>query len=251
MKKRKIHFNWEKIVFWFVFISLIGSAIFAAICIGTAPAHLEEGQPYQKLKSDYILMVLQCILGAVVMFLPTLIERRFKIEIPGFMYIVFIIFLYGAIYLGEVRSFYYKIPNWDTILHTFSGAMLGALGFVVVDILNKSKRVKLMLSPLFVSIFALCFAVTLGVLWEFYEYTFDGILGLNMQKFALENGTPLVGREALQDTMEDLLVDAAGALVIAAIGFINLKKKKAMGVFPDILEHDNCDKKDNDALEKQ
>ena len=110
-------------------------------------------------------MVLQCILGAVVMFLPTLIERKFKIEIPGFMYIVFIIFLYGAIYLGEVRSFYYKIPNWDTILHTFSGAMLGAVGFVVVDILNKSKRVKLMLSPLFVSIFALFFAVTLGVLW--------------------------------------------------------------------------------------
>lgn len=237
MKKRKWRLNWEKIVFWFVFITLIGSAVFSAIHISTAPAHLEEGEPYQKLKSDYVLMVLQCVLGAVVMFLPTLIERKFKIEIPGFMYIVFIIFLYGAIYLGEVRSFYYKIPNWDTILHTFSGAMLGAVGFVVVDILNKSEKVKLMLSPLFVSIFALCFAVTLGVLWEFYEYAFDGLLGLNMQKFALEDGTPLLGREALQDTMEDLLVDAAGAFVIAAVGFANLKKKKAMGVFPASLQN--------------
>ena len=232
MKKQRQKLNWGKGVFWFVLISLLGSAVFAAVSIGTAPTHLEEGEPFQKLKSDYVLMVLQCVLGALVMFLPTFIEHKFKIEIPGGMYLVFIIFLYGAIYLGEVRSFYYKIPNWDTILHTFSGAMLGAVGFVVVDVLNKSERVKLMLSPLFVSIFALCFAVTLGVLWEFYEYTADGLLSLNMQKFALEDGTPLPGRLALQDTMEDLLVDAAGAFVIAAVGFIGLKKKKAKGVFP-------------------
>ena len=87
------------------------------------------------------------------------------------------------------------------ILHTFSGLMLGALGFSVVNLLNRTEKVPVHLSPLLVAVFAFCFAVTLGVIWEVYEYTFDGILHLNMQKFAVQNGAPLIGREALKDTM--------------------------------------------------
>ncbi|MPN18700.1 hypothetical protein SDC9_166063 [bioreactor metagenome] len=104
--------------------------------------------------------------------------------------------------------------------------MLGALGFSFVSLLNQSEKVPMNLSPLFVAIFAFCFAVTLGVVWEIYEFTFDGILGLNMQKFMLENGTQLIGRAALADTMKDLIVDAAGALVVSIIGYISMKKQK-------------------------
>ena len=82
--------------------------------------------------------------------------------------------------------------------------MIGALGFSIVTLLNKTEKVPMELSPLFVALFSFCFAVTLGVVWEFYEYTFDGLLGLNMQKFALENGTLLIGRAALADTMMDM-----------------------------------------------
>ena len=116
--------------------------------------------------------------------------------------------------------------NWDNILHTFSGAMIGALGFSIVTLLNKTEKVPMELSPLFVALFSFCFAVTLGVVWEFYEYTFDGLLGLNMQKFALENGTPLIGRAALADTMMDLVVDAVGAFIMSVIGYISLKYNK-------------------------
>ena len=91
--------------------------------------------------------------------------------------------------------------------------MIGALGFSIVTLLNKTEEVPMNLSPLFVALFSFCFAVTLGVVWEFYEFTFDGLLGLNMQKFALENGTQLIGRAALTDTMIDLFVDAVGALL--------------------------------------
>ena len=82
------------------------------------------------------------------------------------------------------------------------------------------------LSPLFVVIFSFCFAVTLGVVWEIYEFTFDGVLGLNMQKFALESGEALIGRAALVDTMKDLIVDALGAFIMSIIGYISLKYKK-------------------------
>lgn len=142
------------------------------------------------------------------------------------MHIVFVIFLYAAIYLGEVRSFYYNVPYWDTVLHTFSGAMIGALGFSIVKLLNDSEKVKITLSPIFVAIFAFSFALAIGALWEIYEFSFDRLLRLNMQKFLYENGTPMIGSMALADTMKDLIVDALGALATSIIGYISLKYKK-------------------------
>ena len=139
------------------------------------------------------------------------------------MMIAYVVFLYCAIVLGEVRNFYYNIKNWDTILHTLSGAMLGSLGFSIISLLNKSESVPMELSPLFIAIFAYCFAVSLGCLWEIYEFTFDGILGLNMQKFMLEDGTQLVGRLALKDTMKDLIVDCLGAFAASFGGYISMK----------------------------
>lgn len=179
-----------------------------------------------RVKTDYILMLTQCILGVIGFFLPNIISKKTKIVIPSNMYIVYVLFLYGAVFLGEVRNYYYRVPHWDTILHTCSGAMLGALGFSFVNILNKHEKVHVELSPLFVALFAFGFAISLGVMWEIYEFTFDGVLGLNMQKFALEDGTQLIGRAAVTDTMEDLIVDSVGAFTMATIGYISLKYKK-------------------------
>lgn len=224
MRKIK-QWNWSKILSIFVFASLLVSAIFVAVRLVLAPSQ-PDGSNFERLKSDYVLMLVQCVLGMVVLLLPSVIARRPKIEIPSGMMILFVIFLYCAIYLGEVRSFYYHIQSWDTVLHWFSGAMIGALGFSFVALFNNSERIPVNLSPFFVAAFAFCFAVTLGVFWEFYEYSFDGLLGLNMQKFALEDGTQLVGRAALQDTMKDLVVDAVGAFAASLIGYISLKHKK-------------------------
>ena len=103
--------------------------------------------------------------------------------------------------------------------------MLGALGFSLVNLLNQ-KNSLINLSPIFVAFFSFCFAVTLGVFWEFFEFTFDGLLGLNMQKFRTYDRVILVGREALMDTMRDLQVDAIGAFVMSLIGYISLKYDK-------------------------
>jgi uncharacterized membrane protein YjdF len=136
------------------------------------------------------------------------------------MHILFVVFLYCAIVLGEVRNFYFKVPHWDSILHTFSGAMLGSVGFQIIDTLNYSKKVRIHLSNQFVAVFAFCFALALGAVWEIYEFSLDSILGLNMQKYALENGVALVGADALKDTMKDLIVDALGAAIVVISGYL-------------------------------
>ena len=220
--KKKI--DWNRVIYDFVFITLLLSVIFLVIRIALAPMGATDADV--RIKSDYVLMLVQCILGVVAMRLPNIIEH--KLQIPSRMLVLYAIFLYCAIYLGEVRAFYYNVRHWDTILHTFSGGMLGALGFSFVTILNKSDRIPINLSPVFVAVFAFCFAVTLGVFWEIYEFAFDGILGLNMQKFMLEDGTQLIGRAALQDTMKDLIVDCLGAFIMSFVGYISLKYKTGL-----------------------
>lgn len=213
-----------KIVSAIVFLSLVASIVYIIIRIIIVPGSFQADSERQE--SDYILMLVQCTLGALVMFLPGIISRKLSIRIPSRMYIMFAIFLYCAIYLGEVRSFYYHFKHWDVLLHGFSGAMLGALGYSLISLLNKSERVPFNLSPAFVALFAFCFAVMLGVLWEIYEFAFDGFLGLNMQKFSLSDGTLLLGRDALANTMKDLIVNTNGALLMSVAGYISLKHKK-------------------------
>lgn len=178
-----------------------------------------------------MLMLVQCLLGAVVIHVPYFLKKHLKIEIPPLLLIMYIVFLYCAIFLGEVQGFYYRIPHWDSWLHGFSAVMAGFLGFILVDVINKSNRMGLSLSPVFIALFAFCFAVSIGVMWEIYEYSFDGILGLNMQKFMLEDGTPLIGRAALNDTMKDILIDCCGSLIASITGYIALirQKEKRLG----------------------
>ena len=190
IKKERKKRNWRNIMGWFLFITLLLSIVYTIIGIIRAPSEPVKTESHVKVKSDYTLMLIQCVLGLIVMMLPSIIEHKFSIDIPNNMEVVYLIFLYCAIYLGEVRNFYYVIPHWDTILHAFSGAMLGAMGFYVVSFLNDRSYVNL--SPFFVAMFAFCFAMTAGAIWEIYEFIADGIFSLNMQKHTLENGIPLI-----------------------------------------------------------
>ena len=176
--------------------------------------------------SDYLLMLMQCILGLITIHLPSILERKLRFELPSLLYIFYIIFLYCAIFLGEVRSFYYLVPQWDTVCHFCSSMMMGFFGLMVVTILNRDKHLSVSLSPFFVCLFAFCFSVTLGSIWEIYEFAADGLFGMNMQKFTLADGTLLVGHAALADTMKDIIVDVLGSLLASVIGFFSIRKGK-------------------------
>jgi hypothetical protein len=223
-KRKKI--NWHIIIFIFVLLSLVISAVYSAISITVSSPGADMIIPYERNRSDYILMLTQCILGIIVMLLPSVLAKRFKWNVPKSALIVYVLFLYCGIVLGEVRSFYYRISFWDTILHAFCGICLGILGIVVVYVLNEHDKTKVNLSPLFVSLFAFCFAVTLGIIWEIYEFACDALVGLNMQKYMLDTGENLVGKTALIDTMEDIIVDTIAAFSVALTCFFVRRRKK-------------------------
>lgn len=234
MKKQRKRLSLSERMGRILFVSLALAVVFSVIRLIQAPVSLPEGAEFQKVKSDYLLMVTQCTLGLIVMLLPSAISRRWSFSIPDFIYVLYYVFLYCAVFLGEVFSFYYLVPHWDTILHTFSGAMLGALGFILVDLLNRAENVRVSLSPLFVSLFAFCFALAAGAVWEIYEYTCDCVMGLNMQKYATEQGVQLIGQAALRDTMKDIIFDSLAALAVSTAGYFSgIRRRRQLSAAPE------------------
>ena len=182
----------------------------------------------------YRIILLQSAFGIFAACAPFLLAKRAHWLIPTPFYLLFLAFLWCAIFLGEGFGFYYKIPLWDDTLHFLSGMMAAALGFSLTDMILSQKNAEKHYTPppLIYALFSLYFAVFIGVLWEFYEFMFDGILGLNMQKFAApdKDGVmrELVGREALRDTVTDLLTDTLGGGIVSLLGYFSLRKNKGL-----------------------
>ncbi len=186
--------KFKKYIFWIFRALLIVTAIIAVFS-----HHWKEVM--------YLLFIL------FLTFLPRIIEGKVGLDYPSEIEIIILLFIIASIYLGEMHSFYEKFPWWDVLLHSISAVIIGGIGFSIVFILNKSKKIVFKLSPGFVCLFAFCFAVAFGALWEIFEYMMDQAFGLNMQK------------SGLVDTMEDLIVDSLGALVFAVFGYFHLKRK--------------------------
>ena len=195
-----------------------------------------------------------CVLSLVLLAMPTLIEKQLAIDIPPMMEAIIYCFIYAAEILGEINSFYTIIPGWDTMLHTINGFLVAAVGFCLVDLFNRSERFTFKLSPLFLAIVAFCFSMTVGVLWEFFEFSMDYLFHMDMQKdmiihsFAsvtldptnsnipilVDNITDVAinGKSlglggyldvGLYDTMQDLFVNFVGALTFSVIGYFSAK----------------------------
>ena len=166
--------------------------------------------------------VLWCVVTLVLFMIPSFVERRIKVEIPNTLEVIILFFIFAAEILGEIAQFYYAVPFWDTALHTANGFLAAAVGLALIDILNREERFSISLPPIFVAIFAFCFSMTIGVLWEFFEFFMDTVFGMDMQKDTLVNGMLDIG---LYDTMSDLIVNFIGATVFSALGFFYIKKR--------------------------
>ena len=126
--------------------------------------------------------VFLCILTLVLFTLPTVIERRVRIDLPDTLEIIILLFIFSAEILGEIQAYYTYFHGWDTMLHTLNGFLCAAIGFSLVDLFNRNERFSLSLSPVFMTIVAFCFSMTIGVLWEFFECIMDSFFLLDMQK---------------------------------------------------------------------
>lgn len=215
----------SRIIYIIVMISFLLPIAYLTVRIATGGLDYSQ-EAGEGSRTSYILMIVECILGAVVINVPSMLAKRLKFELPVVLYTLFIIFLYCAVFLGEVRNFYYVIPFWDVILHAFSSLMLGFFGLMFISILNQNENIVMNLSPFFVVLFAFCFAVAFNTVWEIYEFTMDGLMDLNMQKYVAADGTVFIGRAALIDTMKDIIVDVSGAAVAAIVGYFSIKNNR-------------------------
>ena len=121
--------------------------------------------------------VFLCALTLLLLVMPSLVQVTFKVELPTTLEIIILVFIFAAEILGEISEFYLVFPFWDTVLHTVNGFLAAAIGFSLVDLLNRSERTVFNLSPLFTAIVAFCFSMTIGVVWEFFEFGMDTLIG--------------------------------------------------------------------------
>ena len=234
------------------------------------------------LRADYH-SVFICILTLMLFNIPFWAEKVLKITLPKELEIIILCFIFAAEILGEIGSFYTYIPWWDTMLHTINGFLMAAIGFALIDLLNNSPKFHITLSPTFVAVVAFCFSMTIGVLWEFFEFSMDTIFHTDMQKdfivssiytvtfnpdglnsvYEIPEITETVllynGEEIYRfngyldigiiDTMKDLLVNFVGAVVFSTIGyFYILGRNKGVFASKFIQQYHadvpSCDKKE-------
>ncbi len=157
---------------------------------------------------------------AGILLAPALFGDRVSVTVPYEFQLVILLFVFAALFLGEVRSYYDRFWWWDIVLHTASGFLLGIFGFLLVYVLNENRRVELSMRPRFVALFAFLFAVAAGALWEIFEFTMDQVFDTNMQK-------PMLGDPSgLTDTMWDLVVDMLGAAAISLLGWSAMQGRR-------------------------
>ena len=172
---------------------------------------------------------------AIILFsLPWLLESRFKFDIPNYLEIIILAFIFSSIILGNIHGFLETVRGYDKFLHIVSGITISIIGYEVIHTYNLSKPQEVRLKPGMLSIFALCFSVTLLVVWEFYEFAVDTIAyninndtSRNMQRYQWINESIIYPQPyGLMDTMLDLIVGSLGALVVSLIGWRILLRKE-------------------------
>jgi hypothetical protein len=199
-----------------------------------------------------------CLLTLLLFILPSFIQKSLHIKMPTALEIIILLFIFAAEILGEIGAYYTLYPIWDDLLHATNGFIAAAIGFSLIKLMNHKQKPPINLSPLSWVIIAFCFSMTIGLVWEFFEFGVDNILNKDMQKdtvIAIINSVYLDptntnqvislpldsllinGQDwmnlyggyldiGLYDTMTDLLVNSAGALVFVIIAYINFKNKK-------------------------
>jgi len=183
-------------------------------------------------KSQWLTAFLVTMIMAITI-APVVFSKRLPVNIPPEFQVIGIIFIFAAIFLGEIRDFYLRIWWWDVALHASASLLLGIFGFLLVYVLNENNNVRVYLHERFVALFAFVFSLSMGALWEIFEFCMDQIFGTNMQK-------PMLGDPSgLTDTMSDLMVDTLGAATISLLGWWYMKRRKCSffdGWIQDFIE---------------
>jgi hypothetical protein len=151
------------------------------------------------------------IMAFLMTFAPYIIKKILKIEFQSEFEIILVLFIYGILFLGEVRGF---VPFWwwDIVLNLFSSIALGFVGLTIISVLYKGN--KLNASSLIVPILSFSLAFSISALWEIFEFSLDSLFNFNLQK------------GSLNDTMTDLIVNVTGIALVSITGYLRIKSGK-------------------------
>lgn len=182
------------------FIQAIVAAILQIFIFGLAVVDLVSGHWLNAFAASTVFLLT---------FFPAILERQLRVHIPIEWTLLTCLFLFASYALGEIQDFYARFWWWDLMLHSLSALTMGIIGFLMIYVFYMTNRIRI--PPLMVSILTFSLSVTMGVLWEIFEFCMDWFFGLNMQK------------SGLVDTMTDLIVDALGSFVAALLGYFYVK----------------------------
>ena len=173
---------------------------------------------------DHPAILLYYNLSAIlVLYLPEIFKKITGCAISDIMLAMYAVFVFGGLFLGTSLDFYTIFIYWDFFLHFLSGIILGILGFAIFDLSHRQRSREI--SPPLAALFALCFALASGKIWEIYEFILDTLLGTNTQRWADGYGVPFVGQAALHNTMWDMIFNTLGAILIVIWGYYRIKGK--------------------------
>ncbi|MDY0317874.1 MAG: hypothetical protein RBQ64_04770 [Candidatus Izemoplasmatales bacterium] len=235
MKKIK-RLDSPKIVYIIFLAILILEIIIASLSAGFATSSEQRDAAISNIFLGF--------LGIILFSLPWLIESRFKVDIPNYLEIIVLSFLFGAIILGNIHGFLESVKGYDKFLHTLSGIIISVIAYEIIHSYNLSKNDAVKLSPGLLSIFAFCFSITLLVVWEFYEFSVDTIAyninnetSRNMQRYQWVNDSLVYPQPyGLMDTMLDLIVGSIGAALVSFVGWRILLKKQTLNLRKELVE---------------
>ena len=144
---------------------------------------------------------------------PVILARRFQIVLPVALVLAIIGFVFASIFLGEAFEFYERFWWWDMVLHGSSAIGFGLMGFLLTLMMFEGDTFA---APHWaLALIAFCIAMTVGSVWEIFEFLMDRIFGMTMQK------------SGLMDTMGDLMINAVGGLIASVSGYVFLKGRRA------------------------
>lgn len=200
----------------------------AAMAIGNVTWLIVGGKHWDEI----VFRALQYVAMMLIMQLPQMLKRRFKIEVPWVLSIIIVLFCFSSLILGDGMDLYGKLPWWDKLLHAESGIMLSMIALWLIHVIMAENDKYIYFNKWFLSLFLVMFSLGLGACWEIMEYSYDSLMGTNTQQFmATTTGSiytaediPLCGHDALRDSMQDLILDLVGALAVAVYGLIRHDK---------------------------
>lgn len=250
MKKKTKFEKFNDISYWVIRAISVCIVVFAIVWMAI------DFRETQRAETKYLFMMLQAIAMIALSFLPWLVKRLWKFELPVLIELFFLLFFLGGIFFGEIFEFYIRFSWWDDLLHAFSGGFMAAVGFAIINAVNESDKFPVKLSPGFVAFFAFCFAMTCESIWEIFEFTADSIFGSNMQRYHADSGdmADYVGRAALMDTMSDIIEVLIGSLVMVYVGYFDIKLNKKIvtkRLTPEKLTQEEIDKFNEHKLLKK